>query len=153
MAGRTGQDRKRMSCLSRMARERDGRIATNLLAHHRKKWRPEYFIEGTESIVRLPGGITQRKDLFGFVDTVLVPVLNGPWIFCQVTSRSNISTRLRKIQQGMTGKGKWATPMRNIARSILASGHRILVEGWDQPKGPGTAWRSKERELTLEDLA
>ena len=127
-------------------------MSVNLLTHHRKKWRPGYHIEGTESIVRLPGGITRRDDLFGFVDTVLVPVDSGPWIFVQVTSRSNISTRLRKIQREMTGKGKWSTPMRNLARSILESGHRILVEGWDQPKGPGTAWRSKERWIELTDL-
>lgn len=127
-------------------------MAVNLLRYHRRKWRPDYHVEGTESIVRLPGGITRRDDLFGFVDTVLVPVEEGPWIFAQVTSRSNISTRLRKIQRESTGKGQWATPMRNIARAILAAGHRLLIEGWDQPGGSGTTWRDKERWVTEEDL-
>lgn len=127
-------------------------MSTNLLTYHRRKWRPDFHVEGTESIVRLPGGITRRDDLFGFVDTVLVPVDTGPWIFCQVTSRSNISTRYRKIQRESTGKGQWATPMRNIAKAILEAGHRLLIEGWDQPGGPGTTWRDKERWVTLEDL-
>lgn len=130
-------------------------MSTNLLTFHRRKWRPEYHVEGTESIVRLPGGITRRDDLFGFVDTVLVPLPPydfDAWIFTQVTSRSNISTRLRKIQREMTGKGQWATPMRNLARAILEAGHRLLIEGWDQPKGPGTRWLDKERWITEEDL-
>jgi len=126
-------------------------MATNLLQFHRKKWRPEFHVEGTESIVRLPGGLTRRSDLFGFADTVLV-AMGGGLIFCQVTSRSNMSARLRKIQREETGTGQWAVPIRDLAREVLLAGHRILIEGWDQPGGSGTRWRDKERWVTLEDL-
>lgn len=132
-------------------------MSTNLLTYSRRKWRDRgYYVEGTESIIRLPGGITRRSDLFGFADLVAVPDpyrdMDPALVLLQVTSRSNMSTRLRKIVEGSTGKGQWETPMADIARAVLRSGNRVVVEGWDQPKGPGTRWRYKERELTLEDL-
>lgn len=115
----------------------------------RQKWRDKgYYVETTEHFV--PPG--HYADLFGFVDLVAVPLDGGPWVFVQSTSRSNTSTRLRKIQRESTGKGQWSTPMRKIARSILEAGHLILVEDWDQPGGAGTRWRDKERWVTLEDL-
>lgn len=130
---------------------------TNLLKYSRRKWRRgSYYVENTECISRLPGGLVRRSDLFGFADLVAVPDpycdLDPAFVFLQVTSRANISTRLRKIQNGTTGKGQWERPMADIARAILVNGDRVMVEGWDQPKGPGTRWRDKERELTLEDL-
>lgn len=131
-------------------------MSTNLNTHTRKKWRERgYLIELTESMARLPGGITRKSDLFGFCDLLLIPqggTSDTGWVYCQVTSRGHISTRLRKIQNELTGTGQYATPMAWIARQILERGDRILIEGWDQPKGPGTRWRSKERWLTLSDL-
>lgn len=129
-------------------------MAVNYLGMSRKKWRDRGYLhlEGTESILRLPGGITKRNDLYGFVDMIAVPEDSGPFVYLQVTSRSNLSTRKRKIQRETTGKGQWTRPIREIARRILERGDRIVLEGWDQPKGAGTAWRDKEIDLTLEDL-
>lgn len=127
-------------------------MTTNLLGLSRKKWRASgHYVEGTESIVRLPGGLTHRKDLFGFVDLVALPE-HGPITFLQVTSWSNVSTRFRKILEKTTGKGQWEVPIRDIARRLLLAGHRIIVEGWKQKNGPGTKWIDREREVTLEDL-
>lgn len=126
-------------------------MATNLLSHSRKKWRAlGYYVEGTESIIRLPGGITQRSDLFGFADLVAVPLVApefGGWVYLQVTSRSNTSARLRKIQTGTTGKGQWEVPIRTIVQAILDHGDRVIVEGWDLHKN---RWRDQEREITLD---
>lgn len=130
---------------------------TNFLTYSRRKWRDRgYIVEGTESIIRLPGGVTRRSDLFGFADLVAVPDpyldLDPAFVFLQVTSRAHLSTRLRKILSETTGKGQWERPMADLARAILENGDRVVIEGWDQPNGPGTTWRDKERELTLADL-
>ena len=131
-------------------------MATNLNQYARKKWRERgYFVELTESLARLPGGIARKSDLFSFCDLLLLPLENpetDAWIFLQVTSRGHISTRQRKILEGMTGKGQWAIPTAQIVRAILNRGDKILVEGWDQPGGAGTRWRDKERWITLDML-
>lgn len=145
----------------------------NFLRHSRRKWREAgYYVEGTESIVRLPGGVTRRSDLFGFADLVAVPhpdkepgpyaipIARGqgdveliePWIFLQVTAWSAVSTRLRKIQRDTTGKGQWEVPIRELARRILDAGHRIVIEGWQQEKAYAP-WEWREREVELDDLA
>jgi hypothetical protein len=74
-------------------------VAANYMPHSRKLWRSQgYFVEGTEQVIRLPGGITRRNDLFGFADAVAIqPGL--PWVFIQVTSWGNVSSRLKKIQE------------------------------------------------------
>lgn len=128
----------------------------NYLTLSRRKWRDRnYFVEKCEYIMRLPGGVTRRSDLFGFADLLCIPTPDAErdeWVYLQVTSRSNISTRLRKIQNQETGKGQWARPISLLARAVLERGDRVVIEGWDQPNGPGTRWRDKEREVTLEDL-
>lgn len=130
---------------------------TNFLSYSRKKWRNAgYYVEGTEQIRRLPGGRTSRKDLLGFADLLAVPdprsENGGPWVLLQVTSWGHVSTRLRKIQQEVNGKGKHAIRMCDLARAVLRDGHRVVIEGWKQENGPGTKWISRERELTMEDL-
>lgn len=132
-------------------------MSTNFLTRSRSKWRDRgYHVDAAEQVQRF-GGKVRRKDLFGFADLVAYPnpyqgVEDPAVIWLQVTSRGNISTRLRKIQNGTTGKGQWEHPIADAARAVLESGDRIVIEGWDQPNGPGTRWRDKERELTLEDL-
>lgn len=129
-------------------------MTTNLLTHSRKHWRGKgYYVEGTESIVRLPGGVTRRSDLFGFADLVAVPLEreDDTWVFLQVTSHSNGAARVRKIRKETTGKGQWERPMMDLAEEILERGDRIVVEGWHQPDGPGTRWVRRPREVTLDN--
>ena len=136
-------------------------MATNLLTHSRKKWRERgYYVEGTEQINRLPGGIVRRKDLFGFADLVAIPLARSrpgddTFVFIQVTSKPNVSTRLRKIQDGEEthGRGQWARPISELAEAVLDADHRIIVEGWHQPKGPGTKWECREEEVEIDALS
>ncbi len=124
----------------------------NYLTQSRKKWRKlGYYVEGTESILRLPGGITTRKDLFGFVDLIAFSFHSSlPWIYLQVTGWTNVSTRFRKIQREQTGRGQWATDMRQIAALILERGDNILIEGWRL--GKNGRYEEKTREVMLRDL-
>lgn len=100
--------------------------------------------------MRLPGGVTKRKDLHGFCD--LKAMNDHEEVYLQVTSTSNISARLRKIQHESIGHGQWRTRVRDLARMILGYGHaRIVIEGWklDRKK---YRYVDTEREVTLEDL-
>ena len=129
--------------------------AANYLTHSRKKWRAAgYYVEGTESIIRLPGGMTRRSDLFGFADLVALPAepdSHWPWVFLQVTSWGHVPTRLRKIQREMTGNGQFVIPIRMLAWRVLEAGHRIVIEGWKQKKAYAP-WEYREREVGFADL-
>lgn len=121
------------------------------MPHCRKKWRAMgYFVDSAESIIRLPGGITRRNDLFGFVDAVAVKE-GEPLVFLQVTSWANVSARLRKIQREETGSGQWATPLRDLARAVIVSGAEVIIEGWRKSPKNGR-YECKEIRLTLEHL-
>lgn len=75
---------------------------------------------------------TRRKhDLFGCID--LLAVGNGETLAIQVTSRSNMSARIKKIEDNL------ALP------EMLRSKWRILVHGWD--KGTNGRYRLKEFEF------
>lgn len=75
---------------------------------------------------------TRRKhDLFGCID--LLAIGNGETLAIQVTSRSNMSARIKKIEDNL------ALP------EMLRSKWRILVYGWD--KGPNGRYRLKEFEF------
>lgn len=131
-------------------------MTTNFLTFSRRKWRNAgYYVEKTEHTLRR-GKRVWRKDLFGFADLVAIPDPysedGGPWVFLQVTSWAHVPTRLRKIKSETTGRGKHAIEMAELARAILRDGHRVVIEGWRQPDGPGTAWKSREHELTEGDL-
>lgn len=120
-------------------------MATNLLTYSRRKWRERgYYVEGTESIVRLPGGSTTRRDYMGFCDLVAIPPDGGAWIYLQVTSRSNMSARIRKIRYETTGKGQWTIPIWELVQRCLAHGDRVIVEGWEKKDG---RWTDNEREV------
>ena len=75
---------------------------------------------------------TRRKhDLFGCID--LLAIGNGETLAIQVTSRSNMSARIKKIQDAE------ALP------EMLRSKWRIIVHGWD--KGTNGRYRLKEFEF------
>ncbi len=115
-------------------------MPTNLLTYSRRKWRAAgYYVEGTESIMRLPGGSTVRRDLFGCVDLLAIPP-DGPWVYLQVTSRSNMSARAKKILTEKTGKGQWAMPIAELARRIRGHGDTLIVEGWEKKNGVWVDW-------------
>lgn len=106
-------------------------------------------MEGTEAINRMPGGITTRKDLFGFADLIALDKSGGPPILIQVTSRSNVSARIKKIRTEGTGKGQHAVELAEIAEWWLRAGGRIFVEGWEKK---GNRWGCREEEITLDRL-
>jgi hypothetical protein len=75
---------------------------------------------------------TRRKhDLFGCID--LLAIGNGETLAIQVTSRSNMSARIKKIQDAE------ALP------EMLRSKWRIIVHGWD--RGTNGRYRLKEFEF------
>jgi len=75
---------------------------------------------------------TRRKhDLFGCID--LLAIGNGETLAIQVTSRSNMSARIKKIEDAE------ALP------EMLRSKWRIIVHGWD--KGTNGRYRLKEFEF------
>lgn len=74
-----------------------------------------------------------KHDLFGFID--ILAVGDGETVGIQVTSRSNMASRRRKIRDA---------PELN---ELLIAGWRIELWGYDQPKGPHHPWR-----LSVEDI-
>jgi hypothetical protein len=62
----------------------------------------------------------RKKDLFGCLD--LLAIGNGETLAIQVTSKSNMSARIKKIEDSA------ALP------EMLRSGWRILVHGWAKNK-------------------
>ena len=73
----------------------------------------------------------RKKDLFGCLD--LLAIGNGETLAIQVTSRSNMSARIKKIQDAE------ALP------EMLRSKWRIIVHGWD--RGTNGRYRLKEFEF------
>ena len=75
-----------------------------------------YHVEVVEQNKR--AGIKVWKvDLFGFVD--LLAIRRGEVLGVQVTSRSNVSSRVKKITD---------SPLLPLVRE---AGIRVLVQGWD----------------------
>jgi hypothetical protein len=73
---------------------------------------------------------TRRKhDLFGCID--LLAIGNGETLAIQVTSKSNMSARIKKIEDSA------ALP------EMLRSGWRILVHGW---------WKNKSNRYELKEF-
>lgn len=71
-----------------------------------------------------------RQDLFGFVDVLAVG--NGHTLAVQTTSYSNVSARVRKINESA------ALP------ALLAAGWQIVVHGW---RIVGGRWMVREVEI------
>lgn len=85
--------------------------------------------------------VKQRRDLFGFVDLVALPSAADLETFqsshtlgLQVTSRSNMGSRKRKIIEESSEE----------ALAMMSAGWRIEVWGWDKPKH---RWRVKRERL------
>ena len=124
----------------------------DLKARSRDKWRKRgYHVENGETMMRAPGGIVRRHDIFGFTDLIAVPADIGSWVWIQSTSWSNVTARLRKIQNGKVGSGQWERPIRGLAWQVLARGDRILIEGWR--KGKNGRYEVKERWVEAGDLS
>ena len=93
----------------------------------------------------------RKEDLYGFVDLIALP-LDGstPTVYIQSTSWGHVTTRLRKIQTESTGRGQWRVEIRRLARALLLSGARIVIEGWRKRDG---RYECRTKEVTLEDLS
>ena len=64
----------------------------------------------------------RKKDLFGIFDVLAVG--NGETIGIQITSKSNMSARIKKIEES------------EFLPEIIGAGWRIIVIGWfKKPKG------------------
>ena len=73
---------------------------------------------------------TKRKhDLFGCID--LLAIGNGETLAIQVTSKSNMSTRIKKIENN------------DALPEMIRSGWRILVHGW---------WKNKSNRFELKEF-
>ena len=137
----------------------------DLKARSRARWRKRgYHVENGETMMRAPGGIVRRHDIFGFTDLIAVPEMdialtpngawvalgNEVWVWIQSTSWGNVSARLRKIQRETVGTGQWERPIRELALIVLARGDRILIEGWR--KGKNGRYEVRERWVEARDL-
>lgn len=121
-------------------------MAANYGQYTRRKWRAAgYYVEQAEHISRV-GPRVRRHDTFGFADYICIKV--GEIVFLQVTSWSNVSSRINKIACESHGKGQYARPMIDLAKMLMSVfGVRIVVEGWKQ--NPKThRWESREVEVT-----
>ncbi len=79
-----------------------------------------------------------RKDLFHFGDILcFAPGSPGTVEIIQVTSRSNVSTRFRKIQES------------RIAKDWIRTGYLISVHGWDKKDN---RWRMLVHRVLLPDF-
>lgn len=72
-----------------------------------------------------------RRDLFGFGDVLAVG--DDEVVMVQATSRDNVSSRVRKIEQSET------------VGAVRKGGIRILVHGWFKQRG---RWRLREVDVS-----
>jgi len=78
-----------------------------------------------------------RVDLFGFIDIVAIDTIKSQLVGVQVTSQSNVSARIKKIQ-GLETPDYW----RN-------AGGRIEVHGWAKK---GKAKTRKTWQITITEI-
>ncbi len=76
----------------------------------------------------------RRHDLFTIFDVIAVGPLGTLGV--QMTSRRNMASRRKKI-----------TEYEHIG-AIREAGWQIRLYGFDQPKGPRTAWRHRVEDLS-----
>jgi hypothetical protein len=72
-----------------------------------------------------------RQDLFGFID--LLAIKENETLAIQATSRGNISSRVKKIEEA------------EALEAVRKAGWRIVVQGWGKLK---QGWCLKEVELS-----
>lgn len=75
----------------------------------------------------------RTHDLFGFLDVLAVG--QGETLGIQVTSRSNMASRRRKIREA---------PELPV---LFSAGWHVELWGFDQPDGPRTLWRLKRESV------
>ena len=73
----------------------------------------------------------KRRDLFGFIDVVAVNPDLCKCVGLQITSRSNVSTRVKKIM----------SEKRDNAKAWLKAGNEIFVIGWNNANPNNTEAR------------
>jgi len=88
-----------------------------------------YLVEVVEQIKRVPGK-TWRVDLFGFAD--LLALRGEEILLVQVTSRSNVSSRIRKIEDAPT------------LGAVRDAGIRIEVHGWGKNSAGKMTFRRED---------
>jgi hypothetical protein len=93
-----------------------------------------YVADIVERHMRIPGGRSFKRDLFGSWD--IVAVKPGEVAFVQTTSGSNVSARLRKIADNPT------TPRCREANV------RLLIHGWSKPTKTRRTWRLREEDVS-----
>ena len=72
----------------------------------------------------------RKKDLFGIFD--ILAVGNGETVAVQITSKANMSARIKKIQES------------EFLPEIIRSGWRIKVIGWAKEKNGRYAYKEFE---------
>jgi len=83
----------------------------------------------------------RRNDYLGFIDLIMLK--DNKVVGVQVTSRSNISSRVRKIKQERADE----------ARAWLETGSEIIVIGWGKMKRNNRhLWEQRQVAITLDDL-
>lgn len=75
----------------------------------------------------------RTHDLFGFIDVLAVG--GGETLGIQVTSRSNMASRRRKINDAPE------------LAALLGAGWRVELWGFDQPNGPKSRWRLNREDM------
>ena len=101
-----------------------------------------YLVGNVEMWIPIPGQQHKvTKDLFGFAD--LIATGHGENWLIQVTSKANISTRIKKIIACSDAK-RWLEIPTN----------RIAVHGWYKAKKPilGRRWIDVRREVSMADF-
>jgi len=85
-----------------------------------------YLVANVESYNHF---IKRKKDLYGVID--LLCIGNGETVAVQVTSKSNMSSRIKKIEAS------------DAFPEMLRSGWRVLVHGW---------WKNKSNRYELKEF-
>jgi hypothetical protein len=85
-----------------------------------------------------------RKDMFGIIDIVSIGIKGIR--FYQVTSASNIMSRIKKIMDASVHKfNRQLDESGRIAESMIYGGAELFVHGWEKK---GNRWHLREVQLT-----
>ena len=98
-------------------------LSSKSISHFQEKG---YLVANVESYNHF---IKRKKDLFGIID--LLCIGNGETVAVQVTSKSNMSSRIKKIEASE------AFP------EMLRSGWRVVVHGW---------WKNKSNRYEVKEF-
>lgn len=82
----------------------------------------------------------KRVDLWGIIDVVAIK--RGENLLVQCTSYTNVSSRIRKIQESVLKRDE--TEDEGTLELLKHNGHRVVVHGWQKKGG---RWVCREVEL------